>query len=81
MEPESDRIKGIFEQALERKSPAERNSFLAGVCNDQPELRREIESLLHGQTLSCHYRFWYAPSVEQHSIVQGRKDQNEKRNG
>src|SRR5690242_21353181 len=46
MKAEPDRIKGIFAQALERKSPAERESFLAEACKDQPELRQEVESLI-----------------------------------
>src|ERR1039458_4334405 len=40
------RIKEIFAQALERKSPAEREKYLAEVCQGDPELRRELESLL-----------------------------------
>jgi len=46
MEPELGRIRGIFEQALGKKSSAERESFLAEVCKDKPEFRREVESLL-----------------------------------
>jgi WD40 repeat protein/serine/threonine protein kinase len=40
------RIKEIFALALERKAPAEREKYLAEVCQGDPELRREIESLL-----------------------------------
>jgi hypothetical protein len=41
-----ERTKEIFAQALERKSPAERESYLAEACHGDSELRREIESLL-----------------------------------
>src|SRR5262249_14018638 len=41
-----DRLQEIFAQALEKKSALERASFLAEACKDQPELRREVESLL-----------------------------------
>jgi serine/threonine protein kinase/tetratricopeptide (TPR) repeat protein len=41
-----ERIKEIFAQARERKSPAERESYLAEACQDNQELRREVESLL-----------------------------------
>ncbi len=40
------RIKEIFAQALERKSPAEREKYLADVCQGDPDSRREVESLL-----------------------------------
>ena len=40
------RLKEIFAQARQRKAPAEREKYLAEVCQDDPELRREIESLL-----------------------------------
>jgi WD40 repeat protein/serine/threonine protein kinase len=46
MEWDANRIKAIFAQALEKKLTAERESFLAEVCKDQPELRQEVESLL-----------------------------------
>ncbi|MGO8836575.1 MAG: serine/threonine protein kinase [Limisphaerales bacterium] len=41
-----ERIKEIFAQALERKSPAEREKYLAEASQGDQELRREIESLL-----------------------------------
>ena len=41
-----ERIKEIFAQALERKSPAEREKYLAEACQGDQEWRREIESLL-----------------------------------
>ena len=41
-----ERIKEIFAQALEKKSPVEREEFLAEACQGEPELRREVESLL-----------------------------------
>ena len=46
MKPDSDRIQEIFAQALERKSPAEREKFLAEICRGDPELRAQVESLL-----------------------------------
>jgi hypothetical protein len=46
MESDGDRIKAIFDQALEKKLPAERERLLAEACQGQPELREEIESLL-----------------------------------
>jgi serine/threonine protein kinase len=40
------RMKELFAQALEKKSPAERESFLDEACAGEPELRAQIESLL-----------------------------------
>ena len=39
-------LRAIFCDALECKSPTERDRFLDQVCNDKPELRSEIETLL-----------------------------------
>ena len=41
-----ERTKEIFSQALERKSPGERENFLAEACKDEPEMRSQVESLL-----------------------------------
>src|SRR6266478_6981255 len=41
-----ERLKELFAQALERKTPVEREEFLAEACNDQPGLRPQVESLL-----------------------------------
>jgi eukaryotic-like serine/threonine-protein kinase len=41
-----ERIKEIFAGALEKKSPAERENYLAEACRGEEELRREIDSLL-----------------------------------
>jgi serine/threonine protein kinase/parvulin-like peptidyl-prolyl isomerase/Tfp pilus assembly protein PilF len=41
-----ERIKEIFAQALEKKSPAEREAYLDEGCKGEPELRRQVESLL-----------------------------------
>src|SRR6266567_760325 len=41
-----ERLKELFSQALERKSPAELENFLAEACKYQPELRSQVESLL-----------------------------------
>src|SRR6478736_3589778 len=38
-------IERLFHEARER-TPAERDTFLAGACAGDPELRREVESLL-----------------------------------
>jgi WD40 repeat protein/serine/threonine protein kinase len=41
-----EHIKQIFAQALAKESPAEREHYLAAACQGEPELRREVESLL-----------------------------------
>ncbi len=41
-----ERIQEIFARALGKKSPADREKYLAEACRGDPELRREIESLL-----------------------------------
>jgi len=41
-----DRLKELFAQALQRKTAAEREQYLAEACAGQPELRSQIESLL-----------------------------------
>jgi eukaryotic-like serine/threonine-protein kinase len=41
-----ERIQEIFARALVKKSPADREKYLAEACRGDPELRREIESLL-----------------------------------
>src|SRR6266853_3490333 len=41
-----ERLKELFAQALERKTPEEREEFLAEACQDQPEMRSQVESLL-----------------------------------
>ncbi len=46
MEPDSERIKETFSQALHQRSPAERERYLTEACRDEPELRRQVESLL-----------------------------------
>jgi serine/threonine protein kinase/tetratricopeptide (TPR) repeat protein len=43
-----ERVKELFEAALERAEP-ERLAYLAQACPDDPELRREVESLLSGE--------------------------------
>ena len=42
----AERTHDIFAQALEQKSPAERENYLAQACQGDPALRREIDSLL-----------------------------------
>jgi eukaryotic-like serine/threonine-protein kinase len=41
-----EQFREIFSQALEKKSPAERESYLAHACQGDPELRQQVESLL-----------------------------------
>src|SRR5215471_14892334 len=41
-----DRLKELFAQALQRKTAAEREPYLAEACEGQPKLRSQIESLL-----------------------------------
>ena len=43
-----ERVKELFEAALERPEP-ERSAFLDQTCSNDPELRRELESLLSGE--------------------------------
>jgi serine/threonine protein kinase/tetratricopeptide (TPR) repeat protein len=38
--------KSIFLQAIEKNSPAERAAFLDAACQDNPQLRAEVEALL-----------------------------------
>lgn len=40
------RIESLYHAALDR-NPAERPAYLAAACAQEPELRREVESLLH----------------------------------
>ncbi len=42
----SDRLKEIFGQALQIKSAAERETYLARACQGEPELRSQVDSLL-----------------------------------
>src|SRR5215510_5330765 len=46
MTPERwQQVKQIFQSAIER-SPAERDGFISEACANDPELRREVESLI-----------------------------------
>jgi serine/threonine protein kinase len=47
MELDAVRIKEIFSLALHNKSPAERDCYLTEACKGAPELRQQVESLLH----------------------------------
>src|SRR6266568_536041 len=42
----SESLKEIFGQALQIKSAAERETYLARACHGEPELRRQVDSLL-----------------------------------
>jgi len=49
MSPERwERIKELFEEARERPEP-DRSPFLVEACQNDEELRREVESLLSGE--------------------------------
>jgi eukaryotic-like serine/threonine-protein kinase len=41
-----DRLRAIFNEAISRASPEERQRYVAEVCGSEPNLRREVESLL-----------------------------------
>jgi hypothetical protein len=41
-----ERIKQIFSQALEKAAGPKRDAFLAEVCQDDSELRSQVQSLL-----------------------------------
>ncbi|MCX6923585.1 MAG: serine/threonine-protein kinase, partial [Verrucomicrobia bacterium] len=42
----SDRLIEVFSRAQAKASPAERERYLAEACQDQPELRKQVEALL-----------------------------------
>ena len=44
-----ERLKDFFAQARTKSSRAERKKYLAEVCQDEPELLREVESLLRAE--------------------------------
>jgi hypothetical protein len=46
MDENSDRLKTLFAQVLEKQTMTERQAFLAKVGLDYPELQQELESLL-----------------------------------
>jgi hypothetical protein len=46
MDEDSDRLKILFAQLLEKETTTDRQAFLAKVGLDNPELRQELESLL-----------------------------------
>jgi hypothetical protein len=46
MKPNAERIQEIFALALEKKSPAERERYLAEACQGNLELRQQVQSLL-----------------------------------
>lgn len=49
-----ENLKEIFHAALEL-SPHERSAYLERVSNDDPELRRAVESLIksHEESITC----------------------------
>ncbi|HMO64024.1 MAG TPA: serine/threonine protein kinase, partial [Verrucomicrobiota bacterium] len=44
--PDPDRVRDLFEQALEHDRPQERRDFLAAACGDDGALRRRVTALL-----------------------------------
>src|SRR5215467_4347560 len=46
MKPDADRLKEVFAQALQRKTVAERQEYLAEACQGYEELRQQLDSLL-----------------------------------
>ena len=44
---DTERLKELFARALSMRDPAERNAFLAEACQGDPELREQLDSLLH----------------------------------
>ena len=47
---EQDKLNEIFSEALARASPEERERYLASACGGDPELRRQVDSLLLSHT-------------------------------
>jgi len=67
MSPERwERIKELFEAALDRSEP-ERSSFLVKECSGDEPLRREVESLLSGHRRAGD--FLEAPAFQQHAAL------------
>ena len=46
MSHESDKVKDVFDQAVECKSAEQRRVYLESACKQNPQLRSEVESLL-----------------------------------
>jgi serine/threonine protein kinase len=44
---DTERLKELFARALTMRDPADRNAFLAEACQGDPELRQQLDSLLH----------------------------------
>jgi eukaryotic-like serine/threonine-protein kinase len=47
MNPDVSSADGVFTQAIEIESPLERAAFLDAACASDPQLRRELEKLVH----------------------------------
>jgi serine/threonine protein kinase/Leucine-rich repeat (LRR) protein len=43
----NEKIKDVFQSALERTTPAERTTYLDEACSNDPALRRRVDALLH----------------------------------
>src|SRR5437879_312663 len=50
MSAQQDKMRAIFDEALAKASPEERESFLASACAQNPDLRRQVDSLLLAHT-------------------------------
>jgi serine/threonine protein kinase len=62
MERPSDRVRALFDRALDIESPQERAAYLDTNCAGAPELRREVEALLQAHADAG--RFLPGPAVE-----------------
>src|SRR5688572_18757808 len=77
MTPERwQRLTELFESALER-APAERASFLASACVDDPELRDEVERVLesdaHAGSFGESPAFRFAPVSREATLEPGAR--------
>jgi hypothetical protein len=56
------KVRAVFDRAVELDTPEERASYLEEACAGEPEVRREVEALLHA--LDCAGDFLARPAVE-----------------
>ena len=66
--PEHERLERLFNAALERKQRTERSAFLDGACDDDSDLRMQVEGLL-----SAHDRagsFLNVPAVDPQATLE-----------
>ena len=55
MQQPRNRVKAVFDVALEIASPAERAAYLDRQCADAPELRQKVEALLRAYADAGHF--------------------------